>query len=78
MATDHDVADPVEDAYARGITFTQEQADWIAHHVNNGLVCLAVICEQTWATDQHIDAVKAVRKRLTRVVHAATIGIRGD
>jgi len=76
LNTTHDVADPLEDAYARAITFTVDQADWIAHHVRNSLVALALITEQMGATPHHAEAAASVVKRLVRLAQAAELGVR--
>jgi hypothetical protein len=72
----HDVSDPLENAYALGITFTAAQAGWIAHHVNNGLVALAIITEDMGAPPHHAKAAVSAVKRLVRLVQAAELGVR--
>lgn len=72
----HDVSDPVEDAYARGLTFTAEQAAWLAHHINNGAMALSSISRRLGARLVDEQSAGAVRDRLTRVVFAASLGVR--
>jgi len=76
MNPTHDVSDPLEDAYARGVTFTPEQAEWIAHHIRNGLVALAIIVEEMGATPQQAHAATSAVNRLMRLVQTAELGVR--
>jgi len=68
MAWTHDLENPEEDARARKLTFTPDQAGFVAHHIRNAIQGAPVNLER--AHERILATVVAIEKRVTLGVKA--------